>query len=322
MEHKVCQVQYLMGTTVEITIYIDSSYSDPQPILNSAFAEFERLEQIFSYFDIESELSKVNTQAAKKGVCVSSEFFQIIQQAQNYSLVSKNTFSIMLAPLTQLWQQAFLQNKLPSDKDIEQIKQLTNPSLIELDSNKQTIFFHHPNLMLDLGGFIKGYAADCAKEVLLQSGIRNGLINTGTSTITAWGKPVDKEAWPFGIHNLQENSQENSIVAILNLADQAISTSGTNEKNFTIQDKFFSHLINPYTGYPIDRLVSATVVCKSALEAEVVSKMLLMLGLEETLNTCEANKLITDGLFLQELDQEQNTHLSYYQLSDLIEIYS
>jgi thiamine biosynthesis lipoprotein len=306
-----------MGTTVEIIIYVDSC-SDSQPILSAAFAEFERLEQKFSYFNPESELSLVNTQAAKKAVCVSPEFFHIVEKALNYSLASKNSFSIMLAPLTQLWQKAFLENKMPKKKDIAELQQLNNSNLIELDSDNYTIFFHHPKLSLDLGGFIKGHAADCAKATLYQHGILNGLINAGTSTITAWGTSLYRESWPFGIKHLQENS----VVAVVNLTNQAISTSGTNEKNFQLQNKFFSHLINPSTGYPVDLLTSATVICKSALEAEVISKMPLMLGLEETVISCENNGLLLDGVLLQELDEEKNIHLSYYQLSDSISIIS
>ncbi|KAF0247938.1 MAG: thiamine biosynthesis lipoprotein [bacterium] len=306
MDHKLRQAYYLMGTLVEVIAYIDSFSIDSNLLLEKAFTEFERIEKTFSYFDQNSELSRVNSQASIHPIKVSKEFFHVVSLAVSYMLTSQETFSIMLSPLTQLWHKATIKNKIPNTKTIKTIKKLTNPNLLVLNPSNQTIFFQKQGVAIDLSGFVKGYAVDCVKKTLSQLGVSSGMINAGSSSITAWGLPLGKDAWQLGVKHVQNNT----VIAILNLTSNAISTSGTSERFFTIQNKNFSYLLNPKTGYPLIDLISATVLCPSALEAEVISKMLLFLGQEETLNCCEKNGWPIDSLLVQKLNSN-NTYLSY-----------
>lgn len=308
MEAKISQAYYLMGTTIEIILYLENSYIASELLLEKAFTEFTRIEKIFSYFDKDSELSQVNSQASNKPIKVSKECFDVISLALDYMLASDKSFSIMLSPLTQLWHKAATKNKIPDAKSIEKVKKLTDPSLLVLDPIEQTIFFQKTSVALDLSGFVKGYAVDCVKEKLSQLGVFSGMINAGGSSIITWGLPPDSESWQLGVKHLQNNN----IIAILNLTSTALSTSGTNEKFFTIKNKNFSYLLNPKTGYPLNHLISATVLCPSALEAEVISKMLLFLGQEKSLSQCENNDWSVDSLLIQKLDENKNSiYLSY-----------
>ncbi|MBI4851921.1 MAG: FAD:protein FMN transferase [Acidobacteria bacterium] len=307
MLDEIKQAYYLMGTIVEIILYLDSSTLSTALIIEKVLAEFNRIEKIFSYFDPTSELYRLNLQANNQPIKVSQELFNVISLAIKYSSLSKNTFSIMLSPLMKSWHRAEKTNKLPSPKTIKNKQKLTNSNLLKLNSVTQTIFFQKKGMSLDLSGFVKGYAVDCVKNMLVKIGVFSGLINAGNSSIVTWGENPNSNYWPLAINHLQNNS----IIAILNLTNTAISTSGTNEKFFIIENLRFSNLLNPQTSYPLTGLVSATVLSKSALEAEVISKMLLFLGQEETLDCCEKNDLAVDSLLIQKLDENNNTHLSY-----------
>jgi len=94
--------------------------SEVAVIVHQALERFESLEKKFSRFDPESELSKVNSQAATKAVQVSAEFFELISYGIEYSQKSGGAFSIALAPLIRLWIRCAAEKRFPTARQISE----------------------------------------------------------------------------------------------------------------------------------------------------------------------------------------------------------
>lgn len=61
----------------------------------------------------------------------------------------------------------------------------------------------------------------------------------------------------------------------------AVVTSGTYEKVFEINDKIYSHIIDPRTGYPATGTKNVTIVCPDAELADALAGAVFILGEKE-----------------------------------------
>lgn len=284
---EVRHARYVMGTVVEIMAWADPGEVDNDTahrIVYAGMAEFERLEKMFSRFDPDSELSRVNRLAAQQPVIVSKEFFTVIASGLEYAKRSAGCFSLQLAPLGKLWKDCMAENRLPSDHELGEARELSEVSLIKLGKGEHSIRFLAPGVGLDLGGLVKGYAADRVIELLKRAGLKRAVVNAGTSSIAVFDL-MAKEDWAqVAVRDPRHNLR---IVGMINLTSHALATSGTSEQQFRISGRTFSHLIDPRTGWPLKGCLSATTLCASAGLADIVAKLLLFLGMRRTLNLCD-----------------------------------
>ncbi|MBU1853157.1 MAG: FAD:protein FMN transferase [Candidatus Omnitrophica bacterium] len=211
-----------------------------------AFKEIERIEKLFSKFDEDSEVAKVNRLAGEKEIIVSLELFNIIKRALYYSRISKGSFDITSAPL-----------KKGRYRDII------------LDQNRLSVHFLDKDIKIDLGGIAKGYAVDRAKGILLLHGIESALIDIGGNIYTI-GSPPRKKSWQIGI---QDPREKDNIIYRLSLKNRAVATSGNYERP--------SHIIDPANGMPSREVLSVTVVTDSAEAADALSTAIFVMGIED-----------------------------------------
>ena len=66
----------------------------------------------------------------------------------------------------------------------------------------------------------------------------------------------------------------------MNISNKAIATSGNYEKFITINDKKYSHTINPKTGLPITGISSVTIICNNAEIADAMATPVMVMGIE------------------------------------------
>ncbi len=304
-----------MGTLVEIIAYTPRDESTALTSVHEAMAEFERLERMLSRFDPASELARINREAAEHPVIVSVECAAIIAQGLQYAALSEGCFSIALAPLVQLWERSAADGRLPSETEIETARALVDDRLVELDAATSTIHFRRRGVALDLGGLAKGYAVDRALEVLRARRLNSALVNAGASSIAGFGAE-DAEGWLIGVRH---PASEDQVLGTLRLRDAALSTSGGYERPLVIAGCHYNHIIDPRSGAPTAGALGATVVSETAMRAEVMSKMLLLLGCEAAFARFDERGWAAEGLRLTEtaegqLAVQRSTGLTDFQL--------
>ena len=132
-----------------------------------------------------------------------------------------------------------------------------------------------PGVMLDTGGTGKGLCAD-AVAYRLRGYTRFVVDCGGDIALGGVGAQLD----PYEIDVAHPVS--GAVIGTLSLQRRGIATSGLNVRIWRIPDGGFAHhLLDPSTGQPAwTGLISVTAVGESALEAETLSKLALLLGLE------------------------------------------
>jgi thiamine biosynthesis lipoprotein len=125
-----------------------------------------------------------------------------------------------------------------------------------------------PGTRLDFGGIAKGYAVDLALTALRGSGAAGGLVDLGGSSLGVFGAPAT-------IAVRDPDDPARPPWATFELDDAAMASSGGDQRP--------GHILDPRTGLPARRVLAATVVARSAMEADALSTAVYVLGADEGL---------------------------------------
>lgn len=284
----------LMDTFITITVVADSQ-DTAEKVIENAFDVIEKYGNLINFFSDKSELSAINRSAGIHEVRVSPETLDTIERAVFVSEKSGGAFDPTIGPEIKLWD--FIKKVKPSDLEIKKNLPLVNYKNIIIDKGKSTVFLKKKDMLLDLGGIAKGYAADLAVQALKQKGISSGLVAIA-GDIKAFGLKPDTKQWVVGIKNPRQKSGEDEIIAKVSLSDKAISTSGDYERYFIMEGQRFHHLLVPATGYPAKTCQSATVIADKGVMTDGFDNALFILGPEKGLEL--AKKMGLDAMIIDD----------------------
>ncbi len=120
----------------------------------------------------------------------------------------------------------------------------------------------------DPSGYVKGWAAGRASQLLLAAGFVDHLVNAAGDLCAAGDeRPGSCLGWPIGILNPHAPTE---VIAVVDLRDQAMATSGRYERG--------NHLIDPRTGRAVSGVDSATVVGPDAGLVDALASAALVDG--------------------------------------------
>ena len=244
---------------------------------------------MFSAYRDDSELSLANRESRGKTFQVSQEFFDLTRYAVRAAKNSNGAFDPTVGPLSNVWGFRADEPRIPSSGELSEAMKLVGAHKLILEPKNRTIRFRHRGMSLDFGGLAKGYAAQRAAQLMRECGMLATLVNLGGSSIStsvsadsvdncgSLGHTRDSiNSWPISVIDPEDPSE--SVLAFVMKAGQSLATSGTNEKQFRVGDRLFSHLFNPISGWPLEGVRTATSVTDSGCDSEVLSKQLLAMS--------------------------------------------
>ncbi|MCF7869499.1 MAG: FAD:protein FMN transferase [Candidatus Omnitrophica bacterium] len=239
------------------------------------YQEFRRLDLIFNSYQKNSESYKLN-KSPNKAFKASSELVEVIKAAKKYYKLSEGAFDITKAKLYSFWKKWGKESqtsKFPSFEEIAQLQDAGDIDSIEIDEAKKTIRINDNQLTIDFSGIAKGYIVDKAVLKLKKSGIESALVNAG-GEVYCLGKNK-KKPWRVGIKG------PSGIIKIIEVVDAAVATSGNYEQFYEKSGKSYSHIIDPRTGYPVNKkFLGVTVIAKKCIKADVLATTFFINGKE------------------------------------------
>jgi thiamine biosynthesis lipoprotein len=254
----------------------------------------DRLESLLSYFRPESRVSQINREAAFRPVVVEPEVMEILWQANELSRQTAGAYDITSAPLWETWGFARRAGAIPNDRQLAEALELVGYQHLELDRQQSTVRLGKPGMRLNLGSLGKGYTLDRCAQALLDAGIAHFLIHAGASSVIARGNRGVEYAsagpagpgWSVG---LPSPLRPDRRMGLLRLGDRALGTSGSQAQSFWHQGKRYGHLLDPRTGRPADRVLSATAVTSTAMLADALSTAFYVLGADAAVDYCQSH---------------------------------
>lgn len=252
----------VFGTAVEVSIY-GGTAEQAAKSSRAVLAEFDRLHHKFHAWQ-PSMLTALNDAIAKgEPFAADAEMVGLLQSATALAERSDNLFNPAIGRLIRLWgfQSSKLERHDPPPAEIRRWVQ-ANPRLADLRYQGTTITSTNPAVMIDLGGYAKGYALDRAALILRAAKVKAALVNVG-GNVLAIGQPGARP-WMVGI---QDPRGSGALVRIVLHDNEAMGTSGDYQRYFMKDGKRHPHIIDPRTGGTVDLVASVTVIASGGSDA-------------------------------------------------------
>lgn len=197
-----------MGTRFELAIVADEFASmDAGAVGEMALREIEEWHQRLTRFEPDSWLSHVNRTAAHEAVRLDDETFALFADAEEVWRDSNGAFDIARG----------------------------DGGALALDRDARTLRFLHDRVSLDMGAIGKGHALDCAATRLRSHGVTRALLQGGTSSGLALGRPPEASAWRIGVPS-------QAGMDVLDLVDESFSLS---DEASQPNAPFGRHIVDP-----------------------------------------------------------------------------
>jgi thiamine biosynthesis lipoprotein len=278
----------LMGNRFEITVVTDNEERGNEQIELGA-TEIQRIEKLLTTFSDDSETNQVNLNAGIAPVSVSRETFNLIQRSIRISEITQGAFDITYGSIDKrLWNFDKDMTELPDKETAKRMVRLINFRNVLLDSENCTVFLREKGMRIGFGGIGKGYAAEMAKRVMREAGVKSGVVNA-SGDLTTWGTQPDGKEWTVGIANPNSTHE---IFSYMTVSDMALATSGNYEKYVIIGGKKYSHTIDPRTGLPVTGIKSVTIITTNAEIADAMATPVMIMGIRTGLHMIDQIKNI------------------------------
>lgn len=233
--------RFLLNTVVEITIYD----RDPKNLVNELFKEIQTMEDRYSRYVPDSEISKINNNPGT-AVNVSEDTLELIEQSLFFSTISDGLFDISIGPLVDIWGINQENPKVPSQAEIDSAKEKIDFRKISLNKENRTVSVAD-GMSIDTGGIAKGFITDRLMSILREKNIDSALLNLGGNLYLHGTKP-DGSLWNVGIRN--PYGLQGDYIGIVSVKDISIVTSGIYERYFEEDGKRYHHILNPKNRLP------------------------------------------------------------------------
>lgn len=273
------ETRFLMDTVCTVR----AGGTDAKAAVQAALDKIQEIQNCVSFYDENSTVSVFNRADAHQPVSIDVHTEAILKTGLEISRASGGAFDVTIAPVRTLWPFHGEENPAPPEPSaIAERLPLVGYQSLELDLSDHTLTKTKDGVQLDLGGAAKGYAADAALQALKELGAKYGLLDLG-GNIALFGKNPERKdgSWVIGLQKPFSNTGDYSQTVTLTDGG-AVVTSGTYQRYFTYDGRFYHHILDPATGYPAEtESDGVSIVSDSALLADCLSTACLILGEED-----------------------------------------
>lgn len=221
---------------------------------------------ILSRHSDSSEVSQINKNHGGKMSGLLSEYTAVMLDVFEKSA---GKFDFTLGALSDEWNFSG-GGTVPGEDELSALTSACGADKITVNGNEITF---PEGIVLDYGSVGKGIALDEIKKSLTGLHIKEAVISEGGS-ILLYGS----RNFTVGI----QNPNGGGYIAVLNVGECCVSTSGSYERYFEYEGKRYHHILDPDTGYPVNNgLVSVTVISESGILSDALSTACFVSGVEE-----------------------------------------
>lgn len=242
------------------------------------------LEDQLTVYRPDSEISRLNRAAFTSPFEIQPNLFDLLTRANEITRLTHGAFDPATGALIQLWRTCRQESRIPTSDEVDRALSHCGMGHVRFESERRAVSFLREGLEFNLGAIGKGYAVDRAADRLNENGLRNWFIHGGRSSIRAQGTHAGHGGWPVGLQNpLLPDKPYGTFV----LRDASLATSGTAVQWFRHAGRRYGHILDPRTGWPVETLLSVSVIAPDAALADALSTAFFVLGVEKSLACCD-----------------------------------
>jgi thiamine biosynthesis lipoprotein len=259
-----------MACSFEITL--DQTDAAFVPAAQAALNEVDAIEAQLTVFRHTSAIVELNKRAASAETACDAKLFALLSRCGELSRETDGAFDITSTPLSRCWGFLRREGRLPPDHEIAGARDLVGMHHVRLDPQRSTVRFLKTGVELNLGAVGKGYALDRVAATLRHSGLDHALLSAGRSSMVGVGGRG--RGWSIDL----VSPRRVGAIARVWLRDAALGTSGAGTQFVMVDGRRYGHVLDPRSGRPAEGILSATVICASAADADALSTACLIGG--------------------------------------------
>jgi thiamine biosynthesis lipoprotein len=241
-----------------------------QHLLDIANAEALRIQQKFSRYCEGNIVWRINNAQGEK-IIPDAETALLLNFADQCYQLSDGLFDITSGSLGRAWKFDGSSN-IPTQLQIDHALQFVGWQKVNWD---QTALQMPAGMQIDFGGSGKEYAVDRCMLLLREIADIPLVVNFGGDLIVS-GARLDGRAWQVGIETPDHNNQSDYL---LEISAGALATSGDSRRYLLANNTRYSHILNPFTGWPIAQAPrSITVAGSNCIQAGMLATFGLLQG--------------------------------------------
>jgi len=251
----------------------------PAPAQVQAAVEtiLQDIDQHYSTYRSDSTVSQFNQLPANQCLALPSDMLDLVRFGQQLAAQSAGAFDLTVEPLLDLWgfgPQA-RHEQVPDPRALAQARLRVGYQHLRIEG--QALCKDAP-VELDFNSIAAGHAVDLIAQRLQAMGI-SSFIAEATGELKAVGRKPNGSPWRIALELPREDRQiARQVIPVDGLS---VSTSGDYRHYFEQNGRRYSHTFDARLGRPVAHdLAAATVLDASALKADGLSTLLLILGPE------------------------------------------
>ena len=246
---------FYFGTYTETKLF-EGTEEDLNNI-NKIFQKIDKLTDNYLKRDVNNVYSINNTNEKVK---VDTTLYKLLDLSFSTDLSSLNYFNPLCGSLSKKWKESLANKKVLSESVItSELTKISSTTFSLLGKNEvQRV----GEAEIDLGAVAKGYALDKVKEYLDAKKYTKYLVDAGMSSILLGEKNGG------GNYNIEITDLKDSYLSLKNCV---ISTSSISQQNTRIDDKIYTHIINPKNGSAISKHDAVIVISNSGYLGDILS---------------------------------------------------
>jgi thiamine biosynthesis lipoprotein ApbE len=280
---QVYQHENVLGTSLELK-FVAPTEADAARAETAALGEIDRLARILSGYDAGSEFRQwlLSRNEPRR---VSPELFEILRLFDEWRQRTDGALDASAEAAGRLWREAERTQRTPSENEIAAVISEVRQPHWRLDPATRTAN-HLTDVPLMLNSFAKSYIIDRACAAAMTAGhLEAAVVNIGGDLVVRGVHPDE-----VGIADPAADAENDRPIAELTVRDRAVATSGGYRRGGEIAGRWYSHLVDPRTGRPVDHVRSATVVARDAVEAGALATAFCVMTPEQSLRLAAARE--------------------------------
>jgi thiamine biosynthesis lipoprotein len=263
------------GTTYAITWYADRE-TVTQTQIDSIF---KRLDASLSIYQPGSLISRFN--ASPEGIEMDVHLAYVVKKSMQIHRETGGLSDITVYPLVRAWGfGAKAAEAMPDSATIRQLLACVGADKLHIRGRR--LLKTNPCVQIDVNGIAQGYSVDVIAGFLESRGIGHYMVEVGGEIRTKGRKQPGNEPMNIGIETPSATEFDAPVIReVITVGNGAVTTSGSYRKFREAGGVRLSHIIDPKTGFPVQReIISATVVAPEAITADGFDNALLAAGVE------------------------------------------
>lgn len=250
--------------------------------------EYHRLYTIYNSYDDVVNICTLNKTKGenKRTIKADAKIIDMLEYAREAYAKTNGKVNVAMGSVLSIWHDYREEGmdepwnaQLPPIDRLKAAAEHTDIEKLRIDNDAMTVTLLDPEMTLDVGAIAKGYAVEMIARTLESEGVSGYVLNVGGNVRTIGTKP-DGSGWKVGIENPDRES-EDGYLEYLSLKGQALVTSGSYQRYYTVDGVDYHHIIDPGTLMPSDYFISVSIVCSSSALGDALSTALFTMSLEE-----------------------------------------